>query len=162
MGGVVLPTELMDEIEHQLGRLFVKTGANCVLLIDTSGQLLSYNGSAEGVSLVNLAALVASDMAAVSEMARLIGERNRFKLLFHEGEEQHVLIAAVRGSFLLAIIFKTNIPIGLVRLFARETANQLFRLVDLYEDSRSQPANVVNADFAASLADELERTFKIE
>ncbi len=157
--GVVLPTQQLDEVEQHLSYLYDKTGATCVLLIDISGQLISYKGSAESVDLASLAALVAGDMAAVTEIARLVGERDQFKLLFHEGEKHNVLVSTVGGSFLLAVIFKTSVRIGLVRLFTRETATRLLAVAERFEASRGLVAQVVDADFTTSLAGELERAF---
>jgi predicted regulator of Ras-like GTPase activity (Roadblock/LC7/MglB family) len=156
---LVLPTQLLDEYEQHLNRLYDKTGATCVLLIDISGQLISYKGTMQGVDLVSLAALVAGDMAAVTEMAKLIGEKDRFKLLFHEGETYNILVSAVRGSFLLAIVFKTAVQIGLVRLFTRETVTKLLKLGEQSEAERGVVSQIVDADFSTSLADELERAF---
>jgi len=157
--GFVLPTQQLDEVEQRLGRLYNKTGASCVLLIDISGQLISYKGTAEGVDLANLAALAASDIAAVTEMARLVGEQERFNLLFHEGESRNVLISTVGRSFLLVIIFKTSVRIGLVRLFAREAVTELLEVAEKFEATSGRVAQVVDADFTTSLASELERAF---
>ncbi len=157
--GFVLPTQQLNEVEQRLGRLYNKTGASCVLLIDISGQLISYKGTAEGVDLANLAALAASDIAAVTEMARLVGEQERFNLLFHEGESRNVLISTVGRSFLLVIIFKTSVRIGLVRLFAREAVTELLEVAEKFEATSGRVAQVVDADFTTSLASELERAF---
>lgn len=157
--GFVLPTQQLDEVEQHLCRLYDKTGANCVLLIDISGQLISYRGTAEGIDLANLAALAASDMAAVTEMARLVSEGGQFKLLFHEGENYNVLISTVGESFLLVVIFKASVRIGLVRLFTRETVTELLKVAEQLEAARGRVAQIVDADFTTSLANELERAF---
>ena len=157
--GFVLPTRQLDKVEQHLSRLYDKTGATCALLIDISGQLISYKGTAEGVDLAGLAALAASDMAAVTEMARLVGERERFKLLFHEGENYNVLISTVGESFLLVVIFKTSVRIGLVRLFTKETVADLLEVAGRLEAARGRVAQIVDADFTTSLASELERAF---
>jgi predicted regulator of Ras-like GTPase activity (Roadblock/LC7/MglB family) len=155
----VLPTRQLDKVEQHLSRLYDKTGATCALLIDISGQLISFKGTAEGVDLAGLAALAASDMAAVTEMARLVGERERFKLLFHEGENYNVLISTVGRSFLLVVIFKTSVRIGLVRLFTKETVADLLEVAGRLEAARGRIAQIVDADFTTSLASELERAF---
>jgi predicted regulator of Ras-like GTPase activity (Roadblock/LC7/MglB family) len=156
----VLPTQQLIEVEHHLSRLHDKTGATCVLLIDISGQLISYKGTAESVDLTGLAALAASDMAAATEMARLVGERDQFKFLFHEGKNHNVLISAVGGSFLLAVIFKTPVQIGLVRLFTRETVIKLLEVAEQFKATSGRVAQIVDADFTTSLATELERAFR--
>lgn len=157
--GFVLPTQQLDEIERHLSRLYDKTGASCVLLIDISGQLISCQGSTESVDLAGLAALAASDMAAVTEMARLVGERDQFKLILHEGENHNILISTVGGSFLLAIIFKTSVRIGLVRLFTKEAVTELLPVAEEFEATNGQVAQIVDTDFTTSLVSELERAF---
>jgi predicted regulator of Ras-like GTPase activity (Roadblock/LC7/MglB family) len=155
----VLPTQQLIEIEHHLSRLHDKTGATCVLLIDISGQLISYRGTTEGVNLAGLAALAASDMAAVTEMAKLVSEGDQFKLLFHEGETQNVLISAVGGSLLLVVIFKASVRVGLVRLLTKETVTELLKVTEKLQDPSGQVTHIIDADFTTSLAGELERAF---
>ncbi len=157
--GSVLPAQFLDDIEQQLSRFYEKTGVSIVLFIDDSGQLISYKGEASSIDLASLAALVAGEMAAVTEMARLIGEQDRFKLLLREGEINNILTSTVRGSFYLVSIFKTSVQIGLVRLYSRETMNNLSRLVDQLETTNTPGTPVVDVGFASSLADELERAF---
>ena len=79
INSLVLPTQQSGEIERHLSRLYDKTGATCVLLIDISGQLIAYMGTPEGVDLASLAAQAASDMAAIPEMAKLVGERDQMQ-----------------------------------------------------------------------------------
>jgi predicted regulator of Ras-like GTPase activity (Roadblock/LC7/MglB family) len=157
--GFVLPTQQLIEVEQHLRRLYDKTGASCALLIDISGQLISYRGTTEGLDLASLAALAASDMAAVTEMAKLVSEGDQFKLLFHEGENHNVLISSVGERFLLVVIFKASVRIGLVRLLTRETATELLEVAEKFEAESGRIAQIVDADFTTSLASELERAF---
>jgi len=154
----VLSPQFLDEVEKLLDRFYDMTGVTIVMLIDVSGQLISYKGNPYNVNLSNLAALIAGDMAAVNEMARQIGEPDRFKLLFHEGENHIILISALKGSFLLVSIFKTSVQIGLVRLFTKETMIRLMRIIEEIGAS-DQVEQIVDASFTTSLADELERAF---
>jgi hypothetical protein len=98
-------------------------------------------------------------MAAVTEMAKLVSEGDQFRLLFHEGKKHNVLISAVGGNFLLVVIFKASVRIGLVRLLTRETATELLEVAEEFEAESGQVAQIVDADFTTSLASELERAF---
>jgi len=155
----ILPTQLLDDIDGCLSRFYDRTGVTCVLLTDISGQLITYKETTQDVNLVNLAALAASDMAAVTEMARLVGEKDRFKLLIHEGENLNVLVAEVSENFILVAIFKTSVQIGLVRLFIKETGIRLRDLVEQFEEANMKVSRIIDDDFASSLASELERAF---
>ena len=154
-----LPTYQLDKVERRMSRLYDETGATCVLLIDISGQLISHKGTTEGINLTSLAALAASDMAAATEMARLVGEQDQFKFLFHEGENHNILISTVGVSFLLAVVFKNSVQIGLVRLFTKKAVTELLEVAEEFEATRGQVTKIVDSDFTTSLATELERAF---
>ena len=159
ISGLVLPSQFLEDVEQLLHRFLENTGVTIVLFLDESGQLVSYKGEAESVNLPSLAALVASDMSAVAEIARQIGEKDTFKLLIHEGDAYNILTCAVREKFFLVSIFKTVVPIGLVRLYSKVTVNNLRRLVEELGTIGTQIAPIVGVDFTTSLADELERAF---
>jgi predicted regulator of Ras-like GTPase activity (Roadblock/LC7/MglB family) len=155
----LLPAQFLDDIEQQLNRFHERTGVTLVLFIDDSGQLISYKGDAKNLDLTALAALVAGDMSAISEIARLIGEKEKFKLLFHEGETFNILTSTIMGSYFLVSLFRTNVQIGLVRLFSKETIHTLQRLIEQIEITGDRAAPIVDVDFATSLADKMERAF---
>jgi len=157
--GLVLPADLMDEIDRILAHLQHKTQAGCVLLADISGQLISKQGQMRDVDPVILAALTAGNMAATAEIARQINEKTPFKLLFHEGERQNIYLSNVGGSFLLVVAFNVTVQIGLVRLFTRQAVKQLVPLAEEFEALQAQPGEAIDADFGDALAIEMESAF---
>jgi predicted regulator of Ras-like GTPase activity (Roadblock/LC7/MglB family) len=157
--GLMISPQLADEIEHILAELQRKTGATCVLLADVSGQLIGRQGTADFLDTTIFAALAAGDMAATAEMAMMVGEDRPFKMHLHEGKDFNVYLCAVENSFLLAVIFRTTVQIGLVRLFSTRAVRALLPLVEQFEALQEQPAEIVSADFGAMLAGELEEAF---
>lgn len=148
------------KIERHLIRLHSRARAICTLLADTGGQLISAVGTAPGTDSVTLAALAASNMAATTEMARLVGEPNSFSYLFHEGKEQNIYITAVGDTFLLVILFDHSSQIGWVRLLARKTALELLDVVEEIQEAEESPGTVVDTDFNEALASQLDQAFE--
>jgi predicted regulator of Ras-like GTPase activity (Roadblock/LC7/MglB family) len=154
-----LPVEMADQIELILARVRRMTEAECVMLVDVSGQLISMQGQVQESDPVLVAALAAGDVAAIAELSRQIGEENPSGAFFHEGEHKSIYLANVAGSFVMIVIFRADTPIGLVRLFGGRAAEQLRSLASAFEELLSQPDEPSAPDFSAALAEELERAF---
>ncbi len=154
-----LPVGLAGQIEHILADVCHKVRAECILLADVSGQLIGVQGQTFGMDPVIVAALAAGDVAALSELARQIGEKDHRGSFLHEGVDKSIYLSSVGESFILIIIFRTDTPIGLVRLFAGRAVEQLHPLAVEFEQNLSQPEEILDADFGAALADELEEAF---
>ena len=157
--GIALPAELAEQIEHILVDLHHKTEAECILLADVSGQLISTQGQLQGTNLATVAALAAGNVAAISELVRQIGEPNPHGSFLHEGDHKSIYLFSINGSFILIAIFQADTPIGLMRLFVRRAAERLYPLTDEFEDMMGQPTPIPVADFGATLADELDKAF---
>jgi predicted regulator of Ras-like GTPase activity (Roadblock/LC7/MglB family) len=157
--GLVVPADLVGEIQGVLAHLQGKTQVGCILLADMGGQLIATQSTKEDVDPVILSALTASNMAATTEIARQIGEEKAFKLLLHEGERQNCYISGVGDSLLLVVIFDQKVQLGLVRLFAKQAVQQLIPLAERFETLQAQPQPPVDNDFGAVMADELEDVF---
>ncbi len=159
--GLTLPAELAGRIEVILADVYHKARAECILLADVSGQLLDVQGPTLGMDPVIVAALAAGDVAALSELARQIGEKDRHGSFLHEGANKGIYLSSVGGSFILIIIFRTATPLGLVRLFAGRAVEQLHPLAAEFEESLnlSGEGELLGDDFGVALAGELELAF---
>jgi predicted regulator of Ras-like GTPase activity (Roadblock/LC7/MglB family) len=157
--GFALPVEMADEIEQALVRLRRMTEAECVLLADVSGQLISLHGQMDQTDPVLVAALAAGDVAAMSELSRQIGEENPSGAFLHEGEHKSIYLNNVAGSLILIVIFGSDVPVGLVRLFAGRAAEELLQVTGQFEDLITTPTGSATSDFSAALSDELEKAF---
>ncbi len=153
---IVLPEQLVERIEKVLDELQSKTGATYVFLADVSGQLIHARGRTGSTDIVALAALTASNMAATSAMARMIGEPERFRLLFHEGQRENIYLSHVGDSFVLAVVFDTKVQIGLVRIFSKYAVEELTILASAFESAQT-PSPLAEMDFGQALDDELGR-----
>ncbi len=157
---IVLPAEQVDQIEKILDELRGKTRSAFVFLADISGQLISVRGRLGDSDTVALAALTASNMAATAEMARRMGEKNQFRLMFHEGETRNIYLSQVGSSFLLAVIFEVQVQIGLVRLFSKRAVDELEKLTAQYENVVTNTPSMMEAGFDSAFDDALDNLFK--
>ena len=68
--------------------------------------------------------MVAGSFAATKEIARLLGEEE-FTALFHQGARDNIQLSLVGDRTLLTILFDDRTTVGMVRLYAGETAKKL-------------------------------------
>jgi len=154
-----LPIEMVDQIEQIIVNLHRMAEAECVMLADISGQLISVHGHLEESDPTLVAALAAGDVAAMAELNRRIGEESPSCSLLHEGKHKSIYVHNIANSFVLLVVYGSGSLIGMVRLFAGRAAEKLEELAIEFEDLVSQPEAPPSTDFSVALADELERAF---
>ena len=114
----------VDKIDKLLAEFLRLSGAKCALLIDKEGHLVTKRGEQRTIDIDTISALVAGSFAATKEMARLLGEEE-FTAMFHQGERDNIQLSLVGDSTLLTILFDDRTTVGMVRLYANETAKKL-------------------------------------
>ena len=130
--------EQIDQLDEILRQLYWETEAKSIMLSDITGQIILSFGKTD-LNTVSLSALAAGNLAATREMARLIGEPTRFKLLLHEGDTNSVYLSDVGEELLLFAIFGKDTPIGLVRLSTKAAVYKFQRVIDAaFENSSTQ------------------------
>jgi predicted regulator of Ras-like GTPase activity (Roadblock/LC7/MglB family) len=154
-----LPIEMVDQIEQIITSLHRMADAECVMLADISGQLISVHGHLEGSDPTLVAALAAGDVAAMTELSRQIGEENPSCSLLHEGKHKSIYMHNIANSFVLLVVYGSDTLIGMVRLFAGRAAEKLEALAVDFEEHVGQTESPPGSDFSAALADELEKAF---
>jgi predicted regulator of Ras-like GTPase activity (Roadblock/LC7/MglB family) len=157
---VILSGNQYDGITKVLGELATKTKASAILFADMSGQLISQRGNTENMNTTVLSALAASDFAATSEMAKLVGEEAKFKLLFHEGEKRNVYLSNVGDSFFLVVVFDVSVTLGLIRIYTKKAIEDLSTILDDETGSPAADEKMIDSDFSSLLGDALDDTFK--
>jgi len=75
----------------------------------------------------------------------LVGEPE-FSVLFHQGKKDHIHISLVGERGILAILFDDRTTIGMVRLYARETADRVQELMSC----PSEGGSALGSDFTRS------------
>lgn len=123
--------EDIDRIDALLAEFLRLSGAKCALLIDKEGHLVTKRGELRTIDIDTISALVAGSFAATKEMARLLGEEE-FTAMFHQGERDNIQLSLVGDRTLLTILFDDRTTVGMIRLYAGETAK---KLADIYRDA---------------------------
>ena len=156
---VILNGKQYDIITKVLSELATKTKASAILFADMSGQLISQRGNTENMNTTVLSALAASDFAATSEMAKLVGEEAKFKLLFHEGDKRNVYLSNVGDDFFLVVVFDVSVTLGLIRIYTKKAIEDLATALEENSDD-DQESQIIDSDFSTLLGDALDETFK--
>lgn len=156
---IILTAKQFDEITKVLSELAVKTKASTILLADISGQLITQRGNTDEINTAILSALAASDFAATAEMAKLIGEEAKFKLLFHEGEKRNVYLSNVGDNFFLVVVFDVSVTLGLVRIYTKKAIQNLMEVFETSEPG-DDVSKIMDQDFSSMLGDMLDESFK--
>jgi predicted regulator of Ras-like GTPase activity (Roadblock/LC7/MglB family) len=156
-----LSKEQFDRIFSCLADLAAKLRLMAVLLIDTSGRILAQK-MGEGwkdTRLEGLAALSAGSFSASNEIARLLGEQGRFKMVLHEGQQRNIFMCSVGPRYFLAVVFESGTALGMIRLFMKKTVEELVPI--LSDDPRSSQdlGRMFDGKFETLLGDELDRAF---
>ena len=124
MADLVLPKQALDRIDSILSGMLERSGSHTVLLIDKSGQIISFQGSMHEEKVSSLAALTAANYGATTAIARLFGEEE-FTLLFHKGKKENVHFSNVGEEYLMITVFNNNTNLGLVRLEVRKGLEEI-------------------------------------
>jgi predicted regulator of Ras-like GTPase activity (Roadblock/LC7/MglB family) len=131
--------EDVEKIDRLLAEFLRLSGAKCALLIDKEGHLVTRKGEVRSIDMDTISALVAGSFAATKEMARLLGE-DEFTALYHQGMRDNIQLSLVGDRTLLTILFDDRTTVGMVRLYANETAK---KLSDIYRQTEGrEPPNV--------------------
>ena len=151
--------EDMEQIDKLLAEFLRLSGAKCALLVDKDGHLVTKRGEVRTIDMDTISALVAGSFAATKEMARLLGE-NEFSALFHQGERDNIQLSLVGDRTLLTILFDDRTTVGMVRLYASETAKKLAGIYNTAADrSAKQGDPSLGDDYGDDAKKKLENLF---
>ena len=147
---LILYEEEIARIDSLLNKMLKGSEAKCALLVDKDGHLITRQGFTHSLDTTALAALLAGSFATTKEIARLVGEPE-FSVLFHQGKKDHIHMSIVGERSILVVIFDDRTTIGMVRLYAKETALELAKV--LIENSQRGNAHSVQTGLSKDMAD---------
>ena len=158
---LIIYEEEINQIDGLISKMLKGAEAKCALLVDKDGHLITRQGFTHSLDTTALAALLAGSFASTREIAKLVGE-SEFSVLFHQGKKDHIHMSLVGERSILVVIFDDRTTIGMVRLYAKETAVELARIFDQIQanaDDAPQQQTVTN-EFAAGAQDKLDDIFQ--
>ena len=160
---LVLSVEQAGAIDSCLDKMADKAKARCIILADVTGQLIAERGQTSTINTQVLSALAAGELVATHELARLVGESARFKLLLNEGETRNVYLSDVGERLIVIIVSDNATPIGLVRLVLKQAVEELMPiLMQQTLTAAETPMNeALGGDFAQLLENELDASLEL-
>ena len=113
------------QLAEALEKVVKQAPAKLVLLADRNGQTIYNSEKSNDSWLVELAALVAGDLAASEEMARLMNSIEENQLILREGVSQHAYVAKTGPHLVLFVQTSSEVPLGWSRLIVQEAVQDL-------------------------------------
>jgi hypothetical protein len=118
--------EQQAHIESIATNLKQQTPSLFILIVDRNGHILYFNGDGPPqAGLVELAALLAGDLAASQEIARLTGAYQQQQLILREGQQQNSFLAEAGEHLVLFMQTSSEVPLGWARLLIQEACMHL-------------------------------------
>lgn len=154
----ILYEEEITSINAVLNKMLKGADAKCALLVDKDGHLITRQGFTHSLDTTALGALLAGSFASTKEIARLVGEPE-FSVLFHQGKKDHIHMSIVGERSILVVIFDDRTTIGMVRLYAKEGAQELARIFDTIKDQDARSSEL-SGDFADQAQSKLDDIFQ--
>jgi predicted regulator of Ras-like GTPase activity (Roadblock/LC7/MglB family) len=142
-------------MEQLLTRLGQEIPAHFLLLTDVTGQIVSARGGQGQTDLVALGSLVAGDLAASQEIARLTGQYDTCQIILRQGQAMHTFIAEAGEYLALLIQVSADTPLGWARLLIQEAARRLANIAAApAETARLEPVFAVDQNSLPDLFSE--------
>lgn len=123
-GLTIFPSQ-QEALDQVLTELAQKLPARFLLLADVTGQIISVRGEQHQIDIVALGSLVAGDLAASQEIARLTGQYESQQMVLREGQNVHTFITEAGHHLALFAQVSNDTPLGWARMLIKKVAGQL-------------------------------------
>ena len=110
----------IEDIKKDIDIFLNDSLANCVILCDMGGEIITTIGDTSAFDYTNIAAMAAGSYATTKGIANLLGQKE-FSLLFHQGEKNNILISSIENYVIEITVFDNNAILGIVK----QKTNQL-------------------------------------
>ena len=156
---LIIYEEEINKIDALISKMLKGAEAKCALLVDKDGHLITRQGFTHSLDTTALAALLAGSFASTKEIARLVGE-SEFSVLFHQGKKDHIHMSIVGERSILVVIFDDRTTIGMVRLYAKETAIELAKVFEDVKEKSKDGDTAISGDFTSQAEEKLDDIFQ--
>jgi len=135
---LIVTREQILQLESIVGKELLDAGADHVIIVDMSGNLIMQQGSMYMEDIFSLAALSAANFAATAEIAKLIGEED-FSLLFHKGDKRNIHFSRLGREHIIITLFNESVSLGLIRLKLNRAIEQMASIFKGLEGKNKWP-----------------------
>ncbi|OQX86790.1 hypothetical protein B6D60_05485 [candidate division KSB1 bacterium 4484_87] len=158
---IVISGELYKSISEIVNDLAAKIHARTVVFSDMNGHPITQRGVGTEIDLPSLSALGAGSFSATAQIAKIVGEKDHFRFIFHEGEKFNLFLSNVGNNFLLITVFDTSSALGMVRIYTKRAIQALEELLQESDSEESNESQFLDVEFSKILNQELEKAFKL-
>jgi predicted regulator of Ras-like GTPase activity (Roadblock/LC7/MglB family) len=136
--GFSLSVHQITLIEGELRHLSEMIPAKYILLVDTSGQYVTSVGEKGGVDPAIMGSLIAADLAASQEIARLTEEYQDYQMVLREGKKTHIIITEAGKKLILLVLFTKETPLGWARKLIQKSSTTIFEYTNIPQPTNTQ------------------------
>lgn len=158
---IVLSESTYAKVGDILKDLLTKTRAKAAVFADMDGYPIVYRGRTAHIQIPALTALAAGSFSATAEIAKIIGEKDRFRFLYHEGERSNIYLCTVGDSHIIFVTFDSSVALGMIRIFTNLAVNKLSELLGDIQKESKEAAEFLDLEFQSLLSEELDKSFKL-
>ena len=151
--GVTILPEQSEAFARLTTELLTQVPANLVLLVDVAGQVVMTKGSHDNVDLIMLGSLVAGDLAASQEIARLTNQYQDYQIVLREGENFNTFIIEAGDYLALLVQVEREVPLGWARMVIKRMGQSLAQVMENAELSAETEAAFILDDPNDELSD---------
>jgi predicted regulator of Ras-like GTPase activity (Roadblock/LC7/MglB family) len=154
---LVFYKEDIEIIGKTLNVFLKNANAQCALLVDKDGHLVTKEGESSTYDMDTISALVAGSFAATKQMAKLLGEEE-FALMFHQGKKDNIQLSLVGERTILAVIFDDRTTLGMVRLYSSQVSSKLGQVFNDISTRKSE-GEKISQEFGQAARGKLDDLF---
>jgi predicted regulator of Ras-like GTPase activity (Roadblock/LC7/MglB family) len=121
---VILTREDGYRLNLVLTKLVDNARADCVMLINKSGRLITSQSETSEFDKSSLAALAAGSFASTTAVAHMIGE-DEFTAMYHQGKKRNTYITMVDDNTILTVLFDKRTNLEKVKHFIKQFSDDL-------------------------------------
>lgn len=162
--GFSLSVNQISNIEGDLRHLFEMIPAKYILLVDTSGQFVTALGDKGMIDSAVMGSLIAADLAASQEIARLTEEYQDYQMVLREGKQTNIIITEAGKHLILLVLFTRDTPLGWARKLIQKSSTNISEItkVSQPEDSifKSPEQNNPDGDLPELFTNALDQIWK--
>jgi DNA-binding NarL/FixJ family response regulator len=127
-GPLVLTADNLTPIRNRLDVLWQDVGAQCILLADRAGMMLTEIGITAGLPTMILLPLLSTSFSTAGQIAQILREEESASLFMHEGMHYDLYCFDVLQRFMLVIVFDkaaSTAKIGSVWVYAKRAIRDI-------------------------------------
>lgn len=123
--GFSLTSNQIVNIQRIIDDLLDTIPSRFILVVDSSGQLITSAGDRGLIDTSILGSLIAADLAASEEIARLSGDIQDYQMILREGGKSNLVIAQAGKSIAILVSYGKSVPIGWARKLIQAAAKSI-------------------------------------